>query len=564
MNFISSNGVIVHFHVRVSTTFGQEVFVSGNIPELGNWDSEKSIKMHFEQNLDYWTVDVELQKSKDPRIVEYKYIISNGDNKQWEPEQNHKLVLGEINENCIINIEDHFHWRDNVLDAFSRATFVGAINSRESPVKSEPITVKQTGDAIQTYFATNCPYVRPNQVLRIVGNVPELGNWDPKNSLVLADGCFPAWTGNKVFAKSSFPFEYKYVIENKDNSTFIWEECENRVCPVPVLSDGKVINYIQDWFVSPNKDLFKGMGIYVPLFSLRTNDSQGIGSYTDLKKCVDACNKMGASLIQLLPINDTTEKGEWCDSYPYRQVSCFALHPVYIDLLAITDKIPAAMKKEIVEAKERFEKFEQVEYPEVFAFKMKYLKEIFKLEKDNFVKDGLEQFLKKNGSWLKPYALFCLLRDEYKTTEFRSGQSIQQSHQPSSNKSASRKRMICSKSTGFSTSQTSSSKSHTTMQQRTTLHSRVTSQSVSTSIQSSAGHFHSSSDSTCALVLLLMTSHLMDRTGDSQHTTGKRWRKMDSHGGAQGSQEWQNSTISSELTTSSDSSEFGRSHAKHA
>ncbi|EAY12850.1 4-alpha-glucanotransferase family protein [Trichomonas vaginalis G3] len=415
----SANGIIAHFHVRVSTAFGQEVFISGNIPELGNWDAKKAIKMEFEHNLDYWFVNVELPKSQGYRFIEYKYVIISGDYQQWEPEQNHRLVLGALNDQCVINIEDNFHWRDNVLDAFSRATFVGAINSRENPTKSEPIAIKQNGKLIQTYFATNCPYVRPNQIVRIVGNVPELGNWDPKNSLALVDGSFPIWTGNKGFAKTSFPFEYKYVIENTNDHTFIWEDCANRVCPAPVAVNGVLINYVQDWFICPNKNLFKGMGIYVPLFSLRTNESQGIGSYTDLKKCVDACNKMGASLIQLLPINDTTEKGEWCDSYPYRQVSCFALHPVYIDLLAITNKLPAAMKKEILEAKEKFEKFEQVEYPEVFAFKMKYLKEIFKLEKDSFVTNGLATFLKKNGSWLKPYALFCLLRDEYKTTEFR-------------------------------------------------------------------------------------------------------------------------------------------------
>ena len=151
----SANGMIAHFHVRVSTAFGQEVFISGNIPELGNWDAKKAIKMEFEHNLDYWFVNVELPKSQEYRFIEYKYVIISGDYQQWEPEQNHRLVLGALNDQCVINIEDNFHWRDNVLDAFSRATFVGAINSRENPTKSEPIAIKQNRKLIQTYFATN-------------------------------------------------------------------------------------------------------------------------------------------------------------------------------------------------------------------------------------------------------------------------------------------------------------------------------------------------------------------------------------------------------------------------
>ncbi|EAX89578.1 4-alpha-glucanotransferase family protein [Trichomonas vaginalis G3] len=417
----SIEGLVLRFHVRVNTVYGQSVHISGNLQEFGNWDHEKSIKMSFEHNYDYWTVNVQLPLSNETRELEYKYLLKNESRVDlWEPERNHKITLAPVAKPAVINIEDQFQWKDNVLDAFSRATFVRAINSRENPVAPEPLKFDNLkNDKIRVYFSANCPYVRAHQDVYISGSVPELGNWDAKKGVKLADGKFPIWSGYVDFEKTSFPFDYKYVIANKDG-TFIWETDGNRHCPAPVsVSKYPLIDYVQEWFVCPNRDLFKGMGIYVPLFSLRTEESQGIGSYTDLKKCVDCCNKMGASLIQLLPINDTTDNGDWADSYPYRQVSCFALHPVYIDLLAITEKLPAAMKEEILAAKNKFEVLDELNYPEVFAFKMKMLKQIFKLEKDAFVKNHLDAFVTKNASWLKPYALFCLLRDEYKTTEFR-------------------------------------------------------------------------------------------------------------------------------------------------
>ena len=210
------------------------------------------------------------------------------------------------------------------------------------------------------------------------------------------------WSNSIEIYPQSFPFDYKYVISNNDG-TFIWEEPTNRTCTGPSAPQydrvRPITYFINEWFTNVNKELFKGLGVYVPLFSLRTQNSQGIGSYTDIKKLVDCCNSMGASLIQLLPINDTTDKGGWDDSYPYKQVSCFALHPVYIDLLGILPELPTDIYNIIMRRKYELEKLPQIDFPAVFSFKMDMLKEIFDLVKEKFKdSEDLQDFLKKNGS----------------------------------------------------------------------------------------------------------------------------------------------------------------------
>ena len=309
---------------------------------------------------------------------------------------------------------------DSVQDAFTRATFTQVILRRETPVDAEYIdTTLAKDDEVETYFQVNCPYVRSNQKVAVVGSIPELGEWKVENAVVFADSEFPMWHGHVAIKAQNFPFQYKFVILNEDGSA-IWEPYNNRTTNGPTKKNDKVIFCINEWFTCPNTELFKGLGIYVPIFSLRTKNSQGIGSYTDLKECVDCCNKIGASMIQLLPINDTTDAGQWADSYPYKQVSCFALHPVYIDLLEISKNLPQDLLDEIMDTKDKLEALPELDYPAVYKLNMDTLKKIFALVKDEFIKsDELDKFLAKNGEWLKPYALFCQLRDEFQTMDYK-------------------------------------------------------------------------------------------------------------------------------------------------
>ena len=77
---------------------------------------------------------------------------------------------------------------------------------------------------------------------------------------------------------------------------------------------------------------WKGAGVAVPVFSLKTKNSYGTGEFLDLKSLADWCAKVGLKMIQILPINDTRTDDSWDNSYPYKAISTKALHPIYLNL----------------------------------------------------------------------------------------------------------------------------------------------------------------------------------------------------------------------------------------
>jgi len=118
-------------------------------------------------------------------------------------------------------------------------------------------------------------------------------------------------------------------------------------------------------------------GVSVPIFSLRSDDSFGIGEFNDLKKLADWCVMVGLKLIQILPINDTTTDGGWGDSYPYKSVSTKALHPIYLNLEKVGVLKDDNERLRFNEIKKELNAKEFVDYPAVFKAKMEYLKRIF-------------------------------------------------------------------------------------------------------------------------------------------------------------------------------------------
>lgn len=65
---------------------------------------------------------------------------------------------------------------------------------------------------------------------------------------------------------------------------------------------------------------WRGAGVAIPMFSVRSENDLGVGEFLDLKLVVDWAADSGFHLVQLLPINDTSVHGMWWDSYPYRYV----------------------------------------------------------------------------------------------------------------------------------------------------------------------------------------------------------------------------------------------------
>ena len=177
-----------------------------------------------------------------------------------------------------------------------------------------------------------------------------------------------------------------------------WNDCPIEGCPF-------VRRHTAAEFDRPG---FKGAGTAVPVFSLRTKDDFGIGDFRDLRPLVDWAAATGQCIIQLLPVSDTTRKGQWKDSYPYSPISSFALHPLYLRLQEIGVKEDAAFKR----AQKELNALTEIDYPKVFKKKMALVRKAWEA---NGAKDaataGYKRFCKANAYWLDEYADFCARRD---------------------------------------------------------------------------------------------------------------------------------------------------------
>ncbi len=186
-----------------------------------------------------------------------------------------------------------------------------------------------------------------------------------------------------------------------------WNDCPVAGCPFPRAHQAAM-------FDRPG---FKVAGTAVPVFSLRTAMDFGIGEFRDLRPLIDLAASTGQRIIQLLPVNDTTRKGGWEDSYPYSPISSFALHPLYIHLQDLEIGDTPAFRKEQSE----LNALEELDYPKVFKAKMKWLRKAWeKRGKADMGTPAFRRFVKENESaWLGEYARFCARRDSLEEDYYR-------------------------------------------------------------------------------------------------------------------------------------------------
>ena len=254
------------------------------------------------------------------------------------------------------------------------------------------------------------PEVRSHESVGLIGCGGHLGNWDQVH--LMSDHIFPWWF---ITMDVQEPIEYKFVIvDTKTKAIRCWEEGPNHFfAEVPPKDTQVMIADIQPKFPT---EPWRGAGVVVPVFSLRSKDSFGVGEFFDIKRLVDWAVKTGQSVVQLLPVNDTTLTHGWQDSYPYNAVSSFALHPQFINLPAAGVRQDAAYK----EQKEKLEALPAFDYEAVNAAKLALLKNLYQGAKgqQTLASAPYQAFCEANNSWLLPYAVFSVLRDIHETPEF--------------------------------------------------------------------------------------------------------------------------------------------------
>lgn len=306
------------------------------------------------------------------------------------------------------------HWKAMPEDAcFYSSAFTDCIN-HQVPQKMKP----ETGSKI-VRLIVRAPQLRDGERLGVLGADKALGAWDVQKILPMTQHTYNEWVADidATYLEGSH-LEFKFVAFRNAKNELLWETSMNRTVDLPEMKAGELVSYELDqaFFALYNRKL---AGTLVPVFSLRTRKSAGIGDFGDLKAMIDFVASTGQKVLQLLPINDTTITHTWTDSYPYSCISVFAIHPQYANLHALPELKDAKARAEAEKTRAELNALDKIDYEKVNDFKINYLRQIFNQEGEKMMKTAeYKAFFQDTKQWLVPYAQYSYLRDKNGTADF--------------------------------------------------------------------------------------------------------------------------------------------------
>ena len=360
-----------------------------------------------------WEGSAEMTDAPAGIPISYRYgVYRDGQCIRRESETMPHIFCPGKKRNCHYILDDF--WKDLPQESYLYSSaFSGDYQSANSIKTMAPADCSIT-------FRALCPCLHhKHQQLGICGRGAALGNWDCKQTVLMEEIQANEWTVTLNAASLEFPLEYKFVACNADTKEVEeWEAHNNRLLCIDGMKKGEI-------YLTPESEVRftssarKVAGTAIPVFSLRSEGSFGVGDFGDLKKLIDWAVSTHQQAIQILPINDTTITNTWMDSYPYNSISIYAFHPMYIDLRQLgklKDKEALAFYEE---KRKELNALPQIDYEAVNNTKRAYLKSMYQQTgKKVLVSAEFKKFFKENEHWLLPYAAFSYLRDQYGTPNF--------------------------------------------------------------------------------------------------------------------------------------------------
>ena len=393
------------FNVEYQTTFGEDLVLN-----ILSDDAAKTSR-HKMTTLDGLHWFVELTKAAKPgTYIDYYYSLLRGDEEarhEWLVEPHRLEFAAEKG----IRYTVYDHWIDIPEDAH---LYSSAFTDCVMACQRELSTTTEYQRTVR--LKVRAPQLRIGEQLGIVGAGEALGNWDVNKALPMFEHEYHEWVIGLDAAVLPQTIEFKFVMLGIENP--IWEECANRTVSLVAIEANEVVVYE---LAQANFPVYpwKGAGTVIPIFSLRSEGSFGVGDFGDLKLMIDWADKTNQRILQVLPINDTNMTHTWQDSYPYNSISIYALHPQYIDFRQLPEIKDEKLKIKFEQLRQELNALPQIDYERMFSAKMEYLKALFKQEwKTVSSRASFKQFREDNKQWLLPYAAFCYYRDLYGTAVF--------------------------------------------------------------------------------------------------------------------------------------------------
>ena len=407
----------IFFNIQYATTFGEILRL--NVVGKGK-DIEKVYSMNTYDGKS-WHCEITAENGMSQ--MEYYYSVENGDSEvrhEWTT-VSHRL---ELNAKRAMTYFVNDRWNDIPYDSYLYSSaFTDCVNRRHR----EPAKGSDYNQTLR--LIVRAPQLRSGSRLALVGEDKALGSWNPDDAISMVEHNYNEWVADiNVKEMKKEETEFKFIAFNEKGGVD-WETGMNRQLHAPTINDGEVVvtELDQAFFELCDEKL---AGTLIPVFSLRSKGSFGVGDFGDLKMMIDWVAETNQRVLQVLPINDTTSTHTWTDSYPYSAISIFALHPQFADFRQLPEIKDKKKAREMEALRKELNELKQIDYERVNNTKTDYLRIIFKQEGEAVMKgEDFKMFVKENEHWLVPYAQYCHLRDSFGNVDFSSWKGHEQWHE---------------------------------------------------------------------------------------------------------------------------------------
>ena len=404
------------FSIHYSTAWGQSLFVTITYHTNGLHSRNYLLPMVTDDG-EVWTLETSVMESRQRPVTSITYAYQVMDSEGHLLRREYDKVPRRF---AFDSARDYYFpdlWRDEPLQShlYSEAFGVTTRHQRHEEVRAERVPLFRR----TIVFRVSAPQLLEGQSLGICGSHPAIGCWNPSRFHRMTPIGDAEWILSVNIEGMPLPLEYKYVvIDDKTNQLEAWEEGENRTTLDAEVGDGQVLVLYREP-LRLKEQVWKAAGVAVPVFSLRSEHSFGVGDFGDLKRMAEWAAQVGMKVIQLLPVADTTSTHSWTDSHPYNAISAFALHPHYIDLAQLP---PLTDETKMVAFNRQRRELNALDYSDFMAVdkvKMGYVDSVFEEHgASTLARAEYKQFVSDNEEWLVPYAAFCILRDRHHTSRF--------------------------------------------------------------------------------------------------------------------------------------------------
>ncbi|MCB0533306.1 MAG: 4-alpha-glucanotransferase [Lewinellaceae bacterium] len=402
----------IHFHLYYSTQYGENLSVNIEVQQGNGAQTTTHALTYLDDTRWHGLIEKDVPAGA---TVRYWYSWQNQAG-QHKTEWGQRLLEPPKDAGSLVELFDYWNPTGAVENAFETQAF--QVLQPKMPAPAPPKTAKPYTHS----FNAKAPLLQPDEVVCLLGHGNALRNWDSKAPLLLKPSAY-GWSLQLDMSAEDFPLAYKYGVWNTRSNSFEgFEDGSNRALFAPKPAEKKGAStrvVVHDGFARFPNRRWRGAGVAIPVFSLRSKNSFGVGEFTDLPALADWAQAVGLKLIQLLPINDTTATHTWTDSYPYAAISAFALHPIYLNVAEVAGKAQAALLKPYAKTQQELNAAAAVDYEGVLQSKWAIIKKLYAAQKTAFLTDtAFIHYFTDNQHWLVPYAAFCYLRDKHGTSDF--------------------------------------------------------------------------------------------------------------------------------------------------